>query len=131
MPGLMRGLLPRLLSRILPGLLPILLAGSNPALAADTVPAFDIAPSCRAATQVSSIATRDENACKKDEETARAKLEQDWAQYTPAQKNHCVRLSTLGGPASYVELTTCLELSKAAHELPRDMLDSRTVGSRN
>lgn len=112
------------------GLLPILLVSSNMALAADAVPTFDIAPSCRAATQASAVVNRDENACRKDEDTARAKLQQDWAQYTPAQKNHCVQLSTLGGPASYVELTTCLELSKAAHDLPRDMLDSRTVGSR-
>jgi hypothetical protein len=114
----------------MPGLLPILLVGSNLMLVADAVPTFNVAPSCRAATQASTIANRDENSCRKDEDTARAKLEQDWAQYTPAQKNHCVQLSTLGGPASYVELTTCLELAKAAHDLPRDMLDSKTVGGR-
>jgi hypothetical protein len=112
------------------GLLPILLVGSNLMLVADTVPAFDVAPSCRAATQSSVIANRDENSCKQEENNARAKLEQDWAQYTPTQKNHCVRLSTLGGPASYVELATCLELSKAANQLPRDMLDSKTIERR-
>lgn len=109
------------------GLLPILLAGSHLMLVADRVPAFDIDPSCRAATTASAMANRDENACRKDENTARNKLEQDWAQYTPAQRAHCVQLSTLGGPASYVELATCLELSKAASELPRDMLDAKTV----
>lgn len=114
----------------MPGLLPILLVGSNLMLVADAVPAFDIAPSCRASTQASAVANRDENACKRDEDNARAKLEQDWAQYTPAQKNHCVQLSTLGGPASYVELATCLELSKSAQELPRDMLDSKTTGTK-
>ena len=76
------------------------------------------------------MANRDETACKKDEENARTKLEQDWAKYTPAQQTHCVQLSTLGGPASYVELMTCLELSKAASQLPRDMLDAKTVGVR-
>jgi hypothetical protein len=110
--------------------LPVLLAFLNPAYAADAVPAFDVVPSCRAATQVSPAANRDENSCRKDEDTARAKLQQDWAQYTPAQKNHCVQLSKLGGPASYVELATCLELSKSAQELPRDMLDSKTAGKR-
>lgn len=114
----------------MPGLLPILLVGSNLMLVADTVPNFDVAPSCRAATQASAVVNRDEAACKKDEDNARAKLQQDWAQYTPAQKNHCVQLATLGGPASYVELVTCLELAKAAHDLPRDMLDSGTIGSR-
>jgi hypothetical protein len=114
----------------MPGLLPILLVGSNLMLVADAVPAFNVTPSCRAATQASAIANRDENSCKKDEDTARAKLEQDWAQYTAAQKNHCVQLSNLGGPASYVELTTCLELAKSASQLPHDMLDSKTVGGR-
>ena len=118
-------------SALLPGLLlGFALVPMPAALAADAVPAFDVAPSCRAATQASAVANRDENACKKDEDNARAKLEQDWAQFTPAQKNHCVQLSTLGGPASYVELVTCLELSKAANDLPRDMLDSKTAGSR-
>lgn len=111
-------------------LVPGLLMSPIPALSADAVPAFDVAPSCRAATQVSAVANRDENACKKDEDNARAKLDQEWAQYTPVQKNHCVQLSTLGGPASYVELVTCLELSKAAQELPRNMPDAKTVGSR-
>ena len=120
----------------MPGLLPtllvssVLLVSSNLIAAADAVPAFDVSPSCRAATQASAVANRDETACKKDEENARTKLEQDWAQYSAAQKGHCVQLSTLGGPASYVELITCLELSKAAQNLPRDMLDSKTVGSR-
>lgn len=114
----------------MPGLLPILLVSSTLMAAADAVPAFDIAPSCRAATQASAVTNRNETSCKKDEDNARAKLEHDWAQYTPAQKNHCVQLSTLGGPASYVELVTCLELSKAANDLPRDMLDPKTVGNR-
>jgi hypothetical protein len=114
----------------MPGLLPILLVGSNLMLVADRVPEFNVEPSCRAATTASAMANRDENACKKDEATARTKLDQDWAQYTPTQREHCTQLSTLGGPASYVELTTCLELSKAASELPHDMLDAKTVGAR-
>ena len=114
----------------MPGLLPILMLGSQLTLVADAIPAFDVSPGCRTASQASAMPNRDENSCKRDEDTARAKLQQDWAQYTTAQKSHCVQLSTLGGPASYVELVTCLELSKAANELPRDLLDSRTVGSR-
>ena len=83
----------------MPGLLPILMLGSQLTLVADAVPAFDVSPGCRSATQASAMPNRDENSCKRDEDTARAKLQQDWAQYTPAQKNHCVQLSTLGGPA--------------------------------
>ncbi len=118
------------LSRILLVSSVLLMSSNAMAWADDALPSFDVSPSCRAATNASAMANRDETACKKDEDNARAKLQQDWAQYSEPQKNHCVRLSTLGGPASYVELITCLELSKAAHDLPRDMLDSKTVGSR-
>ena len=114
----------------MPGLLPILLVGSNLMLVADRVPEFNVDPSCRAATTASAMANRDETACKRDENNARSKLQQDWPQYTAAQQSHCTQLSTLGGPASYVELATCLELSKAASQLPRDMLDTKTVGGR-
>jgi hypothetical protein len=114
----------------MPGLLPILLVGSNLLLVADRVPEFNVEPSCRAATTASAMANRDENACKADENKARGQLEQSWAQYTPTQRNHCAQLSTLGGPASYVELATCLELAKAASELPHDMLESKTVSGR-
>jgi hypothetical protein len=114
----------------MPGLLPILLVGSNLMLVADRVPEFNIGPSCHASTTVSAMANRDENSCKADENKARSQLEQSWAQYTPTQRNHCTQLSTLGGPASYVELATCLEMAKAASELPHDMLDSKMVGKR-
>jgi hypothetical protein len=40
------------------------------------------------------------------------------AQFTRGQRAHCVALSRLGGPPSYVELLTCLELAKAVDSLP-------------
>jgi len=112
----------------MPGLMPMLLATSHLMLAADRVPQFNLDPSCGAATTASVMDNRDESSCKRDEEAARAKLDQDWAQYSPAQKTECVRLSTVGGPASYVELITCLEMSKAASSLPAD-LDTMGPGS--
>ena len=112
----------------MPGLMPMLLATSHLMLAADRVPQFNVDPSCRAATTASVMDNRDESSCKRDEEAARAQLDQDWAQYSPAQKTECVRLSTVGGPASYVELITCLEMSKAASSLPAD-LDTMGPGS--
>ena len=41
-----------------------------------------------------------------------------YRQFTPEQKSHCVQLSTTGGLPSYVELLTCVEMSKAAANLP-------------
>lgn len=102
-----------------------LLASTQTAPGADGVPNFDIAPSCRAAATAAVTASRDENACKTDERVALDKLKQDWGQYNDAQRGHCVRLSSLGGAPSYVELLTCLELAKAAAELPDEGLNRK------
>lgn len=105
----------------MPGLLPIILAGSHILLAADRVPVLNIEPSCRAAATVAD--NRDATVCQRDEQAARGKLEQEWGQFDAAQQSHCVRLSSLGGSPSYVELLTCLELSKQAGSLPDDRPD--------
>lgn len=104
----------------MPALLPMLLITSHIVLAADTVPKLDFEPSCRAAVSTA-VASRDENACKRDEETARAKLEQVWTQYTASQRAHCMQLTTLGGSPSYVEVLTCLEMAKDASSMPDKM----------
>jgi|SRR5450830_1253136 hypothetical protein len=95
-----------------------LLLGSQIVLAADQAPKFDTAPSCRAAAATAVSKTRDAAACERDEQAARATLEQKWSQFSAAQRAECVRLSTLGGSPSYVELLTCLEMAKGASEIP-------------
>jgi hypothetical protein len=102
----------------MPALLPILLTVSHVVLAADTVPKFDAAQSCRRAAAVSTSLGRSPSDCRRDVEDARSQLDQVWAQYTPAQRNDCVRLSSLGDSPSYVELLTCLEMSRHVKELP-------------
>ena len=109
----------------MPVLLPILLLSSQIVLAADPVPKFDIRPSCRSAGASAVMATRDAAACERDESTARDTLEKEWRQFTLSDQARCVRLVTLGGGPSYVELLTCLEMAKQARELPGgDQLDS-------
>ena len=102
----------------MPALLPVLLLGSQIVLAADPVPKLDIGRSCRSAGAAAVMATRDKAACERDENVARDKLEQEWSQFSPAQRTECVRLVTLGGGPSYVDLLTCLELAKQVKELP-------------
>ena len=102
----------------MPALLPVLLLSSQITLAADPVPKFDIGPSCQAAGATSGMTTRDRAACEHDEINARAALEKEWSQVSPPDKAHCVRLVTLGGSPSYVELLTCLEMAKQVKELP-------------
>jgi len=102
----------------MPALLPVILTGSYLMLAADRVPQLDTDRSCHAATMAATSPNRNEDACKRDERSARDKLEQQWGQYTPGQQTHCASLSRMGGPPSYVELLTCLEMAKAADSLP-------------
>lgn len=104
----------------MPALLPMLLAGSHLMLVADRVPQLNTDPNCHAAAAVSAGFDRSEDSCKRDESDARGKLEQEWTQFTSTQKTHCVSLANLGGPPSYVELLTCLEIAKAADNLPKE-----------
>src|SRR5450759_1316822 len=91
----------------IPALLSVLLLGSQTVLAADQVPKFDTGPLCRSAGAAAVMGTRDTAACDRDEITARTTLEKEWSQFTLSDKAHCVRLGTLGGSPSYVELLTC------------------------
>ena len=106
----------------MPALLPVLLLGSHVILAAEPVPQLDASLSCRSAGASSLMSpgtgTRTSAACEKDENDARGKLNQDWSSYSSAEQTRCTRLTTLGGSPSYVELLTCLEMAKAAKQLP-------------
>ena len=106
----------------MPGFLPIVLTASHFMLVADTVPKLNVEPSCRAAAsaEISISANRNENSCLKDEATAHDLLAQQWTQYKPQQRANCVSLSSTGGYPSYVEVLTCLEMSKASAEMPAE-----------
>jgi len=111
----------------MPALLPLLALGSQLVLAADKVPELDFAPSCRAAVAAATMPARNEDACQTDEKQAKAKLEQEWSKFTAEQHRHCTQLTTTGGPPSYVELLTCVEMSQAAAALPDH---GRTTGGK-
>jgi len=88
--------------------LPIAMMGMLwPVAVADTVPSFSIASECRFEGETTEVVDR----CSKDETDARQKLEGEWSQFAPADKNTCIVEATVGGFASYVDLLTCLEMS--------------------
>jgi hypothetical protein len=97
----------------MPALLPIILVAAHVGLAADRVPHFDVAPTCRA-----DLSSR--NACRRDEQAALDKLRKQWLSFPRAQRQSCVQLSNLGGAPSYVELLTCLQMAKEAGNPPQD-----------
>jgi hypothetical protein len=113
----------------MPALLPIILTASHVVLAADTVPKFDVERTCRPAAAAGILPGRDSSACQRDENDARSKLEQDWTQYTAAQRSQCAGFVGLDRAPSYVELLTCLEIAKQAKELPQES-KMRAVGQR-
>jgi hypothetical protein len=93
----------------------ILLAGS--AFGADGPPQLDVQGSCNA---VASRGTsgRTSDACMNEENTARNTLRDKWAQFTSSQRSRCTGLVRTGGPPSYVELLTCLEMAEQAQKIP-------------
>ena len=111
----------------MPALLPMLALSSQLVLVADKVPELKYEQSCHAAVAAAATPNRNEDACLTDERQARTKLEQEWKNFTPAQRQHCIQLSATGGSPSYVELLTCVEMSQAAEALPDH---GRTTGGK-
>jgi hypothetical protein len=80
---------------------------------ADKVPSFNVEPSC---SQTDIGVTQDKEACLTDEKNARAEIERTWSQFSAADRNSCVSISS-GWHPTYTELLTCLELYRDAREL--------------
>jgi hypothetical protein len=55
--------------------------------------------------------------CLATEREIREQLVNKWSEFAPADKEHCVRETTMGGESSYTELITCLEMARDVREL--------------
>ena len=73
---------------------------------ADTVPRYDVTPTCRAA--INMVATGSEGrtveSCVAGEERARKDLEQEWSKTPSVERSQCIATMAKGGAPSYVEL---------------------------
>ena len=97
---------------------------------ADSPPKLDISPSCNAAARGAIVIGRDKEACLSDERTAEDTLKQNWSKYNAADKTQCIGNVKTGGPASYVELLSCLEImrdAKAIRETDSGLLPDTAV----
>ena len=92
--------------------------GACPRIAvADEVPKLDYRTTCQHTGQ-SGVNVQ---ACLAGEEDSRESLVQEWAQFDPADKTRCTRMSTnIAGAESYTELYACLRAAKASKSLPKD-----------
>jgi hypothetical protein len=89
--------------------LPIaILATLSPIAVSDTVPKFDTVRECSFEGGPSVDVAR----CSRDEAAALRQLQQAWAQYAGADRKTCTAEATIGGFASYVELLSCLEMTR-------------------
>ena len=82
----------------------------SPIAVSDTVPKFDTARECRIEGGPSVDVAR----CSRDEAAALRQLQEAWAQYAGADRKTCTIEATIGDFASYVELLSCLEMSRDA-----------------
>ena len=95
--------------------------GSTAFIAVADVPVYDVAPSCRVAVTVMPGSFE---ACMKDEQNARAQLAATWDRFASPQRDACVQTeNSTGGPPSYVELLTCLQIARDVQTLPQNKTD--------
>ena len=80
-------------------------------------PNLQVGPSCEAAGRGAVMLGRNKEACLADETTAQDTLKQNWSKYSAADKTQCVGMTKNGGPASYVELLSCLEIMRDARNI--------------
>jgi hypothetical protein len=92
----------------------LIVGSSLIAVAADAVPTLKVEPSCRAAGIDGIITGRTSESCLNDEKSAREDLTKTWSSFSADDKNHCLSMVSTGGGPSYVELLSCLEMSRDA-----------------
>ena len=84
---------------------------------ADSPPRLKVETSCEAAGRGAVMLGRNKEACLADETTAQDTLKQNWSKYSAIDKTQCVGMATNGGPPSYVELLSCLEIMRDARNI--------------
>jgi hypothetical protein len=78
---------------------------------------LQVGPSCEAAGRGAVVLGRNKEACLADENAALDTLKQNWAKYAASDKTLCIGMESTGGPASYVELLSCLEINRDARQI--------------
>jgi hypothetical protein len=80
-------------------------------------PVLQVGPSCEAAGRGAVMLGRNKEACLADENAALDTLKRNWSKYAATDKTLCLGMEATGGPASYVELLSCLEINRDARDI--------------
>jgi hypothetical protein len=81
---------------------------------ADSPPKLDVEPTCNTAAAYAIAVGRTKEACLADEHAAESTLAENWSTYSAADKTQCIVTVNVGGPPSYVELLSCIEVLRDA-----------------
>jgi hypothetical protein len=93
-------------------------------------PILQVGSSCEAAGRGAVVLGRNKESCLADETASQDSLKQNWSKYSAADKTTCIGMETAGGPASYVELLSCLEVLRDAKSIDAaDPLASNDMGA--
>lgn len=88
-------------------------------MVADELPQFNIEVTCRTdEAAAAGPSLTGPGGCKRDESDARDRLAKVWTRFDAADRANCTQTSMIGGPGSYIELLTCLQLRSEARKLP-------------
>jgi hypothetical protein len=109
-------------------LIALSLTATLTAATAQEAPKFDARPGCQAGARSGLTATPDAEACLRTEMKARDDLNAQWKDFVAADKQRCVAKTHMGGPPSYVEVLTCLELARDVRKMPKDDNTGLDVG---
>jgi hypothetical protein len=93
-----------------------LLLGLQSAAGAEDLPKLDVNTTCNGAAEFG----REKKACMDEELSAKRTLGQTWSKFSAEHKAQCVGSVQAGGPASYVELLSCLEAMRDAKDFGED-----------
>src|SRR6201987_6557368 len=103
----------------MPAMMPFaaLALGSSLMTVAPAVPTLKVEPSSKAAGAAGLMMGRTTEPCLNDEKSAREDLVKNWSSFSADDKTHCLSMVSTGGGPSYVELLSCLEMSRDAKKI--------------
>lgn len=85
--------------------------------AADGVPHFDPRQGCQAGADSGVDLQPNVDGCVASEMQTRSSLVEQWKNFSAADRTNCVDETSMGGPPSYIEILTCLEIARDAREM--------------
>jgi hypothetical protein len=93
------------------------------------VPVYDVSATCRYDADIAN-GPESEQTCLRLEREARTNLEAQWANFAADDRAECSAESSAGGSPSYVDLLTCLQMSRDARALERQRKASAGQGKK-